>query len=98
MLRVNLKLKSSFFVFFLLISLSANAQSTRCNANLELLRQDLLSMLKKIPAMPPVVQIYKPVKKLYDEAKVARSRGYHRQCVEKTTLALKYSTPYGRRR
>jgi hypothetical protein len=75
----------------------ANAQSGRCNDNLELLRQDLISMLKKIPAMPPIAQIYSPVRDLYDQAKDAANRGDYQSCVSKTDLALKHSKPYGNR-
>jgi hypothetical protein len=54
-------------------------------------------MLNKIPAMPPITQIYSPVKKLYDEAKTAKDSGKYSECVNKTELALKYSKPYGNR-
>tara|TARA_B110000977_G_C10644106_1_gene325251 strand:- start:109 stop:276 length:168 start_codon:yes stop_codon:yes gene_type:complete len=54
-------------------------------------------MLRKIPVMPPIAQVYKPVRRLYEEAKYARSRGDFKGCIEKTNLALKYSKPYGRR-
>lgn len=75
----------------------AIAQDEACRANLNLLGQDLISMLRKIPAMPPIAQIYTPVRRLYEEAKYARGRGDFKGCIEKTNLALKYSEPYGRR-
>ena len=75
----------------------ATAQDEACRANLNMLGQDLISMLRKIPAMPPIAQIYTPVRRLYEEAKYARSRGHFESCIEKTNLALKYSKPYGRR-
>ena len=75
----------------------AIAQEEACRANLNLLGQDLISMLRKIPAMPPITQIYTPVRRLYEEAKYARSRGDFESCIKKTNLALKYSKPYGRR-
>ncbi len=50
----------------------AIAQDEACRANLNLLGQDLISMLRKIPAMPPIAQIYTPVRRLYEEAKYAR--------------------------
>ena len=74
----------------------AIAQEEACRANLNMLGQDLISMLRKIPAMPPIAQIYKPVRRLYEEAKYARSRGDFESCITKTNLALKYSKPYGR--
>jgi len=73
------------------------AQSAQCQENLELLRQDLISMLNKMPAMPPIAQIYRPVRDLYDQAKDAASSGDYQTCVSKTELALKYSKPYGNR-
>jgi hypothetical protein len=54
-------------------------------------------MLNKILAMPPVAQIYRPVKDLYEEAKSAKDKGNYSECVSKTELALKYSKPYGNR-
>jgi len=75
----------------------AIAQNSQCQDNLELLRQDLISMLNKMPAMPPIAQIYRPVRDLYDQAKDAASSGDYQTCVSKTELALKYSKPYGNR-
>ena len=73
------------------------SQTTQCQNNLELLRQDLISMLNKMPAMPPIAQIYRPVRDLYDQAKDAANNGDYQTCVSKTELALKYSKPYGNR-
>jgi len=73
------------------------AQSSTCDNNLRMLNSDLISMLNKIPAMPPVAQIYRPVRDLYEEAKAARDQGNYAECVRKTELALKYSKPYGNR-
>lgn len=85
---------------FSLLALSGNSafsQTAACDTNLRLLNSDLISMLNKIPAMPPVAQIYRPVRDLYEEAKVAKERGNYSECVNKTELALKYSKPYGNR-
>ena len=87
-------------LIFILISLAAEssqAQAGPCQDNLGLLRQDLISMLNKIPAMPPVAQIYSPVKDLYNQAKNAADRGDYQTCVTKTEMALKYSKSYGNR-
>lgn len=88
---------SKLFLFFFFISTYSFAQSTTCDSNLRLLNSDLISMLNKIPAMPPVAQIYRPVKDLYEEAKSAKDKGNYSECVSKTELALKYSKPYGNR-
>jgi hypothetical protein len=85
---------------FSILTFTANyifAQPSTCDINLRLLNSDLISMLNKIPAMPPITQIYSPVKKLYDEAKTAKDSGKYSECVNKTDLALKYSKPYGNR-
>ena len=85
---------------FLLLGISvtsAFSQPATCDTNLRLLNSDLISMLNKIPAMPPVAQIYRPVRDLYEEAKAAKDRGNYSECVNKTELALKYSKPYGNR-
>lgn len=85
---------------FLLLGFSVNfafSQSAACDTNLRLLNSDLISMLNKIPAMPPVAQIYRPVRDLYEEAKAAKERGNYSECVNKTELALRYSKPYGNR-
>ena len=85
---------------FSILSFTANyifAQPSTCDINLRLLNSDLISMLNKIPAMPPVAQIYRPVKDLYEEAKSAKDKGNYSECVSKTELALKYSKPYGNR-
>ena len=76
---------------------TASAQTAQCHENLELLRQDLISMLKKMPAMPPIAQIYRPVRDLYDQSKDAANSGDYQTCISKTELALKYSKPYGNR-
>ena len=76
---------------------SALAQSQTCDANLLSLNRDLISMLNKIPAMPPIAQIYRPIRDLYEQAKLAQSRGNYSECVSKTELALKYSKPYSNR-
>lgn len=73
------------------------AQSSTCDNNLQLLNSDLKSMLNKIPAIPPVAQIYRPVRDLYDQAKKARDSGKYSECISKTELALKYSKQYGNR-
>jgi hypothetical protein len=83
--------------FFTLASNYSYAQLPTCDNNLRLLNSDLVSMLNKISAMPPVAQIYRPVRDLYEAAKSAKNRGDYSECVSKTELALKYSKPYGNR-
>jgi len=91
-------MKKCIFIFAVLLVCGPGfSQSVQCKDNLELLRQDLISMLNKIPAMPPIAQIYRPVRDLYDQAKDAANSGDYLTCVSKTELALKYSKPYGNR-
>ena len=93
----NLMKKYRFIFSLLLVGGPSFSQSVQCQDNLELLRQDLISMLNKMPAMPPIAQIYRPVRDLYDQAKDAANTGDYQTCVSKTELALKYSKPYGNR-
>ena len=91
------KLKVLILIVLLAACKTSIAQEGTCRLNLNLLGEDLISMLRKMPVMPPIAQIYTPVRKLYEEAKYARSRGDFHTCIQKTNLALKYSKPYGRR-
>jgi len=84
-------------ILIIIATESSQAQTGPCQENLGLLRQDLISMLNKIPAMPPIAQIYSSVKDLYEQAKNAADRGDYQSCISKTELALKYSRPYGNR-
>jgi hypothetical protein len=93
----NIFNKFLVYSFFTLSSNYSFAQLANCDNNLRLLNADLISMLNKISAMPPVAQIYRPVRDLYEEAKSAKNRGNYSECVSKTELALKYSKPYGNR-
>jgi hypothetical protein len=54
-------------------------------------------MLNKIPAIPPIAEIYKPVRDLYYQALEAKERGNYSECISKTELALQYSKKYSNR-
>ena len=51
-------------------------------------------MLNKMPAMPPIAQIYRPVRDLYDQAKDAANSGDYQTCVSKIE-PVQY--PFGKR-
>jgi len=81
--------------FFFTINCFANSP-TKCDDEIYELNGVLRVMLAKINIMPPVVQIYKPVRKLYEEAKDARDSGNYHLCTQKTGLALKYGRAYAK--
>lgn len=90
----RLLIVTPIFTFY---SISSLAQSSSCDSNLRLLNNDLLSMLNKIPAIPPIAEIYKPVRDLYYQALEAKERGNYSECISKTELALQYSKKYSNR-
>jgi hypothetical protein len=89
---LNLNVLIVVFVFLHLLT----AQGS-CQFYLDEFGKNLLSMLNKIRAMPPIDQIYTPVKRLCDEAKYAAANGECEVCLNKADLALQYSKPYGGR-
>lgn len=100
MLQKNRKLISSIKSIFLISSFFlTNAFATSaeiCDDEIFELNRVLRVMLTKINIMPPVVQIYKPVRKLYEEAKDARDSGNYYLCTQKTGLALKHGRAYAK--
>jgi hypothetical protein len=83
----------------LFISCNLYAQSARyqCDENIESLRQDLLSMLNKIPAMPPITQVYTAARSRYDELKRMQDAGDFYTCATESERVLRITKPYGRR-
>jgi hypothetical protein len=65
--------------------------------NLNQLRADLIAILRKMPAMPPLSEIYVELKGLLDKADDAQSVGDFSKCVVHSLLALKYSARYAYR-
>lgn len=90
------KAKTLATLFFCLIIVnSANATSEeQCSMNIIQLGRDLQVMLDKIPIMPPIGEVYRPLKGLYDEALRAQRNGNYEQCITKTELALRHSRAY----
>lgn len=80
----------------LLFSYNSLAQSSICNEKISQLNSDLQSILRKTPAMPPLTQIYIPLRDLYEQAKSARDVGNYSECVKKAELALEHSRAYAR--
>lgn len=72
------------------------AQASMCNEKISQLNSDLQSILRKTPAMPPLTQIYVPLRDLYEQAKTARDVGNYSDCVKKAELALEHSRAYAR--
>ena len=67
-----------------------------CNEKISQLNSDLQSILRKTPAMPPLAQIYSPLRDLYEQAKAARDAGKYSECVKKADSALQHSRAYAR--
>ena len=90
-------------VFLLLAAISlcspsfAQIASQQCSNNIELLRRDLISMLNKTAAMPPVAQVYVAAKKRYDDLRSMESRGDYASCVAESERVLRITKPYGNR-
>ena len=84
------------FVLSLSIPASANSSAQQCRQQILQLGSHLQIMLRKINIMPPIAQIYTPLKRTFDEAIRAQSRGDYVTCINKTNIALKYSRAYAR--
>lgn len=80
----------------LFLSHNCIAQSSMCNDKISQLNSDLQSILRKTPAMPPLAQIYSPLRGLYEDAKAARDVGDYQKCIQKADLALQHSRSYAR--
>lgn len=70
--------------------------SSMCNEKISQLNSDLQSILRKTPAMPPLTQIYIPLRDLYEQAKMARDVGNYSECVNMAESALNHSRAYAR--
>ena len=85
-----LVLSSSFGIY-------AQSMIQQCSNNIELLRRDLISMLNKTAAMPPIAQAYVAAKKRYDDLRSMESRGDYASCVTESERVLRITKPYGNR-
>ena len=91
-IRFNLIILVLIFMFCIWPKLStAETQKNECTNKINQLGSDLKNILTKIPVMPPLTDIYIPLRKLFDEAVANRDAGEYGRCVEKTNVALKYS-------
>ena len=81
------------------ITLNVEAQSAKdqCSQNIEFLRQDLISMLEKTPAMPPLAQMYVAARERFDDIQTMRGRGDYQGCVSESKRVLQITRPYGNR-
>jgi hypothetical protein len=91
---MNNSLKFFIYAFFWIFGELSFAQSQYCAENISQLNQDLQSILRKIPAMPPLTQIYTLLKNSYEDTKLARDTGNYRKCIEITDKALNFSSKY----
>jgi hypothetical protein len=79
------------------MGVNAQTMGQQCSSNIELLRQDLNSMLNKTVAMPPVAQVYVAAKKRYDDLRAMESRRDFASCVTESERVLQITKPYGNR-
>jgi hypothetical protein len=96
-------MKNFLLIIYFIVIVSPRAgmaQSLRadCDNGIELLRNDLLSMLNKIPALPPVVQVYIAAKERFDELNRMKNEGQYTECVSESERVLRITRPYGNRR
>lgn len=85
-----------FIIFFIFITFNSHADENRCRSQIIQLGGHLKIMLSKINIMPPIAEIYTPLKVAFNEAIRAQRRGDYIACVNKTNIALKYSKAYAR--
>jgi len=85
------------FIFFMTTTAYSQNSKQQCDTNIELLRRDLISMLNKTAAMPPIAQVYTAAKKRYDELQAMRNRGDFSSCVIESERVLNITRPYGNR-
>ena len=69
-------------------------EQVECESNLQALASNLQVILAKINVMPPLAEIYVPVRKLFDESVSDRRVGDYASCVQKSQLGLEYARPY----
>jgi len=95
-------MKKLILSFLLIFTFTVSSQTLnsyqQCNANIELLRGDLLSMLKKIPAMPPIGEMYRAARERYEALKKMRDNMEISSCLVESERVLRITKPYGRRR
>ena len=99
-IKINRKQKLIIFLIFISSIMSnivlADSLSNRCDRQIYILKNHLIIILKKINVMPTIAPIYKPTRKLYDQAINAKYIGDYKTCIEKTSLAIKYTTGYAK--
>ena len=86
-------------IVFIMVSQAGYAQSAKndCENNIEMLRKDLLSMLNKIPAMPPVAKVYSAAKDRLNDLTNMKNDGKYSECVSESERVLRITRPYGSR-
>ncbi len=85
-----------FIIFFIFVFSNSYADENRCRSQIVQLGGNLKIMLSKINIMPPIAEIYTPLKQAFNDAIKAQRRGDYITCINKTNIALKYSRAYAR--
>ncbi|MDB4022518.1 hypothetical protein N9481_00180 [Pelagibacteraceae bacterium] len=97
---MNLALSRIIFFLFIIFLFNQVAYSyspsVQCKNQIIRLGSDLKIILAKINIMPPLVQIYSPLKKAFYDSIKAQKRKDYKTCISKTSIALKYSRGYAK--
>ena len=96
----------AFIKSFFMFTLAANSNvvysqnrhnfsnSIQCRENLDNLRKDLIRILRKTPAMPPLAQLYAPLRRILNEQEYNYRNGNFKKCIHESEKALKISSMY----
>ena len=89
----------SAFIFFILCFVTevfaANAQE-ECNQKTQELGRILLSINRKIVAMPPLASIYTSTNNVWDKARAARDAGNYQECIRLNDIGISAAGTYAR--
>jgi hypothetical protein len=93
------KIKKLFIGLCVIFATVTGAQSYRqeCDAGINFLRQDLISLLRKTPAMPPLAEVYLAAKGRFDQIESMRNQGDFLGCANEAARVLQITKPYGNR-
>lgn len=85
-------------VIFLNIPIAHSQESLKseCNQKIQDLGNILLSINRKIVAMPPLATIYTSTSNVWDKARAARDSGNYQECVRLNDIGISTAGSYAR--
>jgi hypothetical protein len=88
----------SIGLFLTLLSFSTFAVQDKdlCNQKIQELGNILLSINRKIVAMPPLVSIYTSTSNVWDKARAARDSGNYQECIRLNDIGISTAGSYAR--